>query len=637
MLIEETKNIEKYLDPIKIKELGIAWNIADLIRKTKNPKRYLLEGQSLDDRNLRLDILNVIKGTGNIEKYLNPEIAKLLDLSEVQIIRLIKETKNIEKSISELPQNDIYNAIIDIINNHNYIKEVDETIIEIIENEMKKTKIKKEEVEGALKVIKIEEIYDKDKNYYILGLNQNIVPRLHEEDGIIKDKIKEEFGLFTSSDLNKLEKENLENILMHFPNIHGSYKIQDNFNTYYPSSIISDLNLEIEKEHNIKLNYSNKYNKLLLGSLLDDYINYNEKDSRIDILYPNYPKLEYKEYNNEYTGINSKKIKEYLNNKLTLSYSSMNNYFLCPFKFYIQNILKINKSEETFAILVGNLFHYVLQNLYTPTFDLDTYFAQFLKDKELSPKELFFINKLKETLKQDIKVIKMQDSYSKFNNKLTEKKISIQKKSKMEVNFVGIVDKISILDDYIIITDYKTGNIETTLDNINEGLNMQLPTYIYLIKKGYDNNKKIVGFYLQKLLNNMPLDGKENEINNSLKLNGYTINDEEIIDKIDNTYVDSEVIKGMKKTKNGFYSYTKLIKEKEIDLIEEIVEKNINKVINAVEKADFKINPKRLNNQLISCQYCKYKDLCYYREEDITILYPKTFKEIVGDNDAKLD
>ena len=102
MLIEETKNIEKYLDPIKIKELGIAWNIADLIRKTKNPKRYLLEGQSLDDRNLRLDILNVIKGTGNIEKYLNPEIAKLLDLSEVQIIRLIKETKNIEKYLDPI-------------------------------------------------------------------------------------------------------------------------------------------------------------------------------------------------------------------------------------------------------------------------------------------------------------------------------------------------------------------------------------------------------------------------------------------------------------------------------------------------------------------------------------------------------
>ena len=53
---------------------------------------------------------------------------------------------------------------------------------------------------------------------------------------------------------------------------------------------------------------------------------------------------------------------------------------------------------------------------------------------------------------------------------------------------------------HAIITDYKTGNVTATLDNLNYGLNMQLPVYLYLIKNsnlGYN----VMGIYLQKLLN----------------------------------------------------------------------------------------------------------------------------------------
>lgn len=552
------------------------------------------------------------------------------------IIKL-KETKDIKKSLKNISQNETYNEIIDLLNKYTFIKEVDNTFIEIIENEIKKLKKKKNESEDALRVINLNEIYDKDKYYYILGINQNVIPKIHEEQGLIDDETKKELGLFTSKDLNKIEKEKVIDVLTNYPHIYASYKLRDNLNTYYPSSIIFDLNIEVIKDDKPKLNYSNKYNKLLLSELLDNYINYNDEDERINILYPNYPELEYKTYNNAYTKIKYQKIENYLKKHITLSYSSMNNYFLCPFKFYIQNILKLNTNEETFPIIIGNLFHHTLQNLYNKDFDLDKYYTNYLKDKALTSKELFFASKLKDVIKKDIEVINMQDSHSRFQTKLTEKKIAIQKDFKLKTTFVGIVDKISILDDYIIITDYKTGNIETTLDNINDGLNLQLPTYIYLIKNGFDKNKKIVGFYLQKLLNNISLDGNQEDNKKDLKLNGYTINDENIIEKIDDNYENSEVIKGMKKNKDGFNARAKLISEKEIDLIEKIVDRNVTKVIKAIENADFKINPKRLNEKLISCEYCKFKDLCYYKEEDITTLTAQSFKKIVGEINANLD
>ena len=540
-------------------------------------------------------------------------------------LKELKETKNIEKSLNKSPKNETYNQIINILNKYTFIKEIDKIYIEIITNELKNTKIKTKEIEGALKVINIDEIYDKNKYYYILGFNQNIIPKIYEENGLIKDQIKKQNKIYTSVQKNKIEKEKIKQIL-NYPNIYISYKLKDNFNSYYPSSLIEDLKLEIKREKP-KLNSSDNYNKLFLAKLLDDYVNYNEEDENLKCLYSTYDSIKYKTYDNKYKIKNKEVLKEYLNKELTLSYTSINNYFLCPFKFYIDNILKINNKENTFPILIGNLFHYILQNLYKEDFNLDTLFTNYLKEIELSPKESFFISKLKEIIKQDIEVIKMQDNYTDFKTKQTEKRITIQKTK--NIKFTGIIDKISELNNYIIITDYKTGTPNTTLDNIEDGLNMQLPVYIYLIKNGLDKEKQIVGFYLQKLINKS---STEEETINNLKLNGYTINDEQIIEKIDNTYEDSKVIKGMKKAKTGFYKYTKLITKKEIDKIEEITESNINKVVQALEEADFKINPKRLNNELISCKYCKYKDLCFYKEDDITNLKQKPFEEIGDDN-----
>ena len=541
-------------------------------------------------------------------------------------LKELKETKSIKKSLDKTQKNETYNQIINVLNKYIFIKEIDKTYIEIIENELKQTKIKTKEITGALKVINVDEIYDKNKYYYILGFNQNIIPKIYEQSGLITDNIKIKNEMFTSTQKNKIEKEKIKQIL-NYPNIYISYKLKDNYNTYYPSSLIEDLNLEV-KRVKPKLNHSDSYNKLYLSTLLDDYINYNEEDEDINYLYPKYDDIDYKTYDNKYKILNKKIVKNFLKKELTLSYSSMNNYFLCPFKFYVENILKINKRENTFSILIGNLFHYILQNLYNYDFNLDNLFTNYIKDIELKPKEKFYINKLKEIIKQDIEVIKMQDNHTEFKTKQTEKGITLQKTQ--NIKFTGIVDKISRLDNYIIITDYKTGSPNTTLDNIEDGLNMQLPVYIYLIKNGLEKENQIVGFYLQKLINKSYT---EEEIINNLKLNGYTINNEDIIQKIDNTYEDSKLIKGMKKTKNGFYSYTKLITQKEIEKIEKITNENINKVIKAVEEADFKINPKRLNNELISCKYCKYKDLCFYKEEDITNLKQKPFEEI-GDENA---
>ena len=76
----------------------------------------------------------------------------------------------------------------------------------------------------------------------------------------------------------------------------------------------------------------------------------------------------------------------------------------------------------------------------------------------------------------------------------------------MNIKFTGFVDKILYKKDglktYIAIIDYKTGKVSTDLTYLQEGFGMQLPIYLYLVKKSsLFDNPEIIGFYLQFVLN----------------------------------------------------------------------------------------------------------------------------------------
>ena len=624
-----------------------------------NPPVYEFDTQTDEITYVAVDIINKIKNenidindifiSGITEEY-KSELIRIFNLFKIpfsfknqtslysaplvqSFINNLKETKNLEKSLENLPNIELKNKIIDIINNLSFPK-IDKIAIEIIENNLKNVSIENTIIKNAVKIIDINEITGKTKHYYILGLNQTIIPHIYKDDDLIKDKEKEVLGLLTSLQKNEIAKENINYIIKTFPNLTLSYKLKDTFNTYYPSSVIS--NLKIIKNNQITYNHSNNYNKLKLGIMLDNYYNYNEKNDILPALYNTYKNIPYNEYSNKYTKVNEKDLKEYIKNNLTLSYTSLNNYAICPFKFYLKHILKLEPFEETFSLLIGNLFHYVLSHLYNKNFNLEEEYYGYLKDINLSPKEKFYIDKLYKTLKQDIEIIKWQETKSKYNNHLTEKQVEIDKSKDIKITFKGIIDKINYQEENnkinAIIIDYKTGKVSQTLDNINYGLNMQLPTYIYLVQKGLGKTYQVNGFYLQELLNESPLDSKDNEkdIKNNLKLKGYTINDENIIEKIDETYQNSEIINSMKTTQKGFYTYSKIIDQEDIKKLENITENNIDNTIDNILKANFKISPKRINNKNISCEFCPFKDICYVKEEDIEDLKETKFKDIIG-------
>ena len=315
----------------------------------------------------------------------------------------------------------------------------------------------------------------------------------------------------------------------------------------------------------------------------------------------------------------------------------MNNYYKCPFRYYMENVLYLSKEEKTFAIDIGNIFHELLSKSFNDNFDLDEEFEKVVSNTSV-PKEIFFLNKLKDELKFVIDTIKYQNGFSSLDKALFENKVYVNKSGSIKLTFTGTIDKLLYKEDndktYVVIIDYKTGNPDINLNNSVYGIDMQLPVYLYLTKNMNIKNVEVIGFYLQRILDNEINKEKGKSYSSikkdKLKLLGYTNSDEELISLFDKNYFDSEVIKSMKKTSNGFSKYARLLNSSDIDKLIDLTEKHIDNAFDRVLDGDFSIKPKRIDNELISCKYCKYRDVCFRKEEDIENLKERDILEYLN-------
>ncbi len=586
--------------------------------------------------------INKIKLVNVSSEYIN-EIKKVSNMFKVPInlpekytisktnafdkfISNLRNTMDVETSLNIIKDSIIYDKILDYFNSYNY-KEINNLNIEVIINELKEIQIKEDKITDAIECINYEDIYNKDNYYFVIGLNDGILPKIYKNEDFLSDEEKEMLNYNPSNIKNKFNKELFMNIYNSYKNIYYSYKLKSPFQSYRPSLIIEDNNLEVVEYDNENYLNSNLYNKLELAKSLDNLIKFGEYNNNLNILYSNY-EIPYLSYDNKFTKIDN------FNNickDITLSYTSINDYYNCAFKYYVKKILKLDKSEESLALLIGNTFHFVLSKIYEPTFDLNQVYDEYLNSQILDNKSKLFMSILKNELVYIIDVIKSFDLKSTLNNNYLEKEITIKDIVHGKVKLYGIMDKLKVNEDnsLAIVIDYKTGSLSSSIDNINHGLNLQLPIYMYFAKSMYPDIK-IGGFYLQKILNNPKVDESIEDKRKSLKLEGFSSSNIEVLKNIDYSYENSEVIKSLKLTKNGFASYSKVLSDKNIEEVLKITKEKIQQAASNIVNGNFSINPKEINNINIGCTYCKFKDLCFMKEEDIVKLEDNKIKDILG-------
>ena len=536
---------------------------------------------------------------------------------------------------------DIYNKIINIINKYTF-ESNKLNIKEMIISDFKNTKLRTTDITNSVHETSLaEKNFSLNDYVFLLSFNQGIIPTIYKDEDYLTDNDKKELNISYTVDKNNLEKQNTINILSNIKNLIITYKKNANGEDFSISNINEELNYEVINSNEYNYSYSNLYNKIKLTSLLDEYNKYGTKSDLLYTLNNHYNNLPYNTYTHKYTGINKEDLHTYLNNKITLSYSSLDKYFRCPFSFYIGNILKLNIYEETFYQLVGTLFHAILEKMPEDNLYDQTWNEELSKlNHDFTEKENFFLNKLKEELKFIIEVIKEQENFTNLHDELHEERVYTNIEGNIKITFTGIIDKIKYKteDDTTIVAiiDYKTGNPNLDLSTIKYGIGMQLPVYLYLAKNSNKlTNVKVAGFYLQKVLNNEVTVDKTHTYQQlkkkNLLLQGYSNENISILSEFDNSYMDSNIIKSMKvKNDNSFYSYAKVLSDKSMDMIENIAHEKIKEGADLITNANFDIAPKKIGKINHGCNLCQFKDICYHTADDVVELEELKLEDILG-------
>ena len=522
----------------------------------------------------------------------------------------------------------INKKIISILEELVNIDDKDPIYEELLKDKLKSAYLPNKMLDKAVNIKDLSSYTFSDDDYvFCLGFNLNSLPKTYKDIEYISDKDKEEVDLYDTTYLNKREKEKTIYLLSRIKNLTITYKLSTPFQKFYPSSLINDYNLEVIKEHEISLEYSESYNKIKLGEYLDKYNLYGEKDDNLELLYSNYD-INYNSYDNQFTGIDKDTYLENISYPLRLSYTSLNSYNECKFKYYINQVLKLNDFTDTFQTFIGGMYHYILTLYRKDNFDLDYEFKNYLEKRDLSLKEKLLLVKIKKDLITLIEVLKEQQLLTGYDNDLYEKRAIIEIRKDISVEFIGFIDKImyykNMDDTYFSIIDYKTGTIDTNIELMKYGLHAQLPTYLYLINySDIISNPIFTGIYYQNILFNYPTWSKklDKEIKDRYLLKGYSTDNIDILERFDPTYEDSKYIKSMKyNPEKGFGTYTKLIDDDTMINMVKYMDNHIKNKTNEILEGDFEIDPKIYDGKNISCKFCEFKDLCFMSNSNLKYL-----------------
>lgn len=364
------------------------------------------------------------------------------------------------------------------------------------------------------------------------------------------------------------------------------------------------------------------------------------------------------------TNVNLKKIHQ---TPVTMSVSKLENFAACPFKFYIENILKpkprIVQKIEFYDL--GNIYHLAVEQFTKGIAQIDTDIMELSKEevyilsqscteKILQDGELDYIafdsNERNKYMKEKIKrlvnraagTIIEQLKKGNFRPLYTElvigeddkdiciEPVEIKLTDNVSLYFQGRIDRVDILNKdnkaYINIIDYKSSYKDIDLSDAVQGLQLQLLVYMSaIIKNGeklFKTTPEIGGAYYFCIDDPM-IDGdeitqeeSEKEIFRQLSLKGFIVEDSDIIVNMDKDIVSNKKSDIIPVSLNKDGSTSKSSKTLTIKEFKAILSKTDDVARELAEKildGNIDIMPYRKDSgNKTPCQYCDYNGVCQF-------------------------
>lgn len=462
--------------------------------------------------------------------------------------------------------------------------------------------------------------YLTNKKIFVLGFAQGNYPRSYKDDKYLNNEELHQINRLNSKDKTKIDEASLFDMFNSDNEFIYSFSKSSSNGINYLSPLTKYFASKIINKKLDNIFYSSKVLSYIYSNLRD--LEYFYKEREEDFLKINEViSIDYNNYDNTYKS----KVKAFNNSsKIRLSTTSLDLYSNCPFRYYLQNVIKLDEVESTYAMTLGKIAHHIFEHMRDENFDFEKVFEQKVSEFSLKCSEKYVLtHNVKKQILDAVNSILEREKYYRNPSIYNEKRFTYQINSNTEL--VGVIDNLVILDNkYYICIDYKTGSTKFDESRLEYGLSTQLPIYSLLVKEKYQDYQ-LIGLYINQVTTsqiNVKIDEGE-LIPSYLKLNGKSIADIDKFTYIDPTIADkkSSFVNGVSLKTDGSLKTTKSIaSESEFEGYISTVKLLLEQMDKNLRDNNFEIHPFYLSERDNACSYCDYKDVCYVRKYQYRIV-----------------
>lgn len=345
--------------------------------------------------------------------------------------------------------------------------------------------------------------------------------------------------------------------------------------------------------------------------------------------------------------------------KLVFSVSRLEKYAECPFSYFVQYGLKA-KDRKVYEFTppdLGSFVHEMLDSFTKKVREEGIIWSELdsekckdivsnIIDKKLNgennsilnstKKFKYFAQRFKRVISKSVSIIANQIGKGEFEVFKTEfnfgsytsgEAITLDLESNEKIYLQGRIDRIDTLnldgEIYIRVVDYKTGAKKFDLNELYNGLQMQLLVYLdALIKNSkYILDKQVkpgailyfkVDDPIIKSNKEMTTEEVQEEVLNTLKMRGLILKDAKVVRAMDRDIEGySLIIPAAFKNDGDFKSSSDVITEEEFVLLREYVNRKMIELCEEMLSGEIKIQPTKNNNRTY-CEYCDFSAICQF-------------------------
>ena len=529
----------------------------------------------------------------------------------------------------------------------------------MIEHALKKKTLMTQRAENMVEINDTPEIYIHEADLlFICGANEGEFPPKVSTASIIENDLRQAIKMEAVTDLSNQATAAARAMLLHPALVHVSYSHKSYTGEKIMAGLVHEYlatgRLKRTQEIQSDVSYSYVNDLIEVGKRIDAMLHYSYDDPSVNqILHSlkmhdyNYPEP----FTHKSPYISKSLMARLIPEKTHTSYSKMEDYYKCEFRYLIKRLLNVKEADSNyFSQFMGSFIHDVLAQIETLPSDTEERYSVYeaLRQKQIkktptfSAEDDFYSRQAFATLDAFVESVQAFHNTSEFQVYALEKSYEHPLNGEKIQSIKGIVDKILSYDDHFAVFDYKSSNRDLNLSILEKGLNSQLPFYMSVIESSTDPLKVPVGlFYHPFTMNTYDLQPNKSlaqQRENDWKIRGYV--DQNWVPHLDPNYQIKSYFEHLTYLKsNKFSTRAKFLTSEELSLVGNFLMDKVNESVLRIESGRFLINPKGPSLALTpSCKHCEFKDICYRTPKDLepfTYESPKAFiRHLKGDSDA---